>query len=109
MSRPHPQRINTSAAVLWASAFVIAALVIVQAGRLPGRPAYGEMVSTRADYTILTARSGRGRDEEPDEILFVIDNRDGVLMVYEMPDARRGKIFARDGGRLENLFQSARH
>jgi hypothetical protein len=40
------EQINPSAAVLWASAFVIAALVIVQAGRLPGPAARAEMSSS---------------------------------------------------------------
>ena len=31
----HVRNINTPAAVLWASAFVIAALIVIQAGRLP--------------------------------------------------------------------------
>ena len=34
------QKINSSAAVLWASAFIIAALVIIQAGKLTGQAAF---------------------------------------------------------------------
>ena len=34
--------INTPAAVLWASAFGLAALVIVQAGKLPQNQAYAD-------------------------------------------------------------------
>ncbi len=106
MSRP--QHISNSAAALWASALVIAALTIVQAGRLPSQPAHGEMTASRADYTIRTTNSGRGGDVDPDELLYVIDNRDQVLMVYEIEDARRGQIILRDGGSLDLLFRRAR-
>lgn len=103
-----PMQLNTTSAALWASAFVIAALVIVQAGRLPVPAAHGEMAASRADYTLLTARSGKGRDTKPHDILYVIDNRDQVLMVYFMEDARRGQILPIDGGPIDNLFRGAR-
>ncbi|MHC4103201.1 MAG: hypothetical protein ACYSW1_20235, partial [Planctomycetota bacterium] len=64
-------QINPSAAVLWASAFVIAALTIVQAGRLQGPTARAEMASSSGDYTLVAGRSGRGRDERPNELLYV--------------------------------------
>ncbi|MHC4416475.1 MAG: hypothetical protein ACYS0G_14475 [Planctomycetota bacterium] len=96
------------AAALWASAFVIAALTIVQAGRLPGPAAHGEVAASRADYALLTASSGRGGEVDPDELLYVIDNRDQVLMVYEIENAQRRQVLLRDGGPLENLFRRAR-
>ena len=106
MSRP--AQIDTSAAVLWASAFVIAALTILQAGRFAGPAAHAEMSSSSGDYTLVTTDSGRGGDVDPDELLYVIDNRDQVLMVYEIEDARRRQVFLRDGGSLDNLFRRAR-
>ncbi len=66
------------------------------------------MTASRADYTIMTTNSGRGGDADPDELLYVIDNRDQVLMVYEIEDARRGQIILRDGGSLDILFRRAR-
>ncbi len=99
---------TTPVAVLWASAFVIAALTIVQAGRLPGQSAYAETVSDLGDYTVLTARTGKGPDDRPNEALWVIDNRERVLIVYEMEDAQRGIFIVRDGGSLQNLFRTAR-
>lgn len=101
-------QISPSAAVLWASAFVIAALTIVQAGRLPGPSARAEVASSRGDYSLLTGRSGRGRDERPNELLYVIDNRDQVLLVYDVEEAQRGVVNAVDGGPLGNLFRGAR-
>ncbi len=106
MSRP--QHISKTAATLWASALLIAALTIVKAGRQPSHTAHGEMTMSRADYTIMTTNSGRGGDADPDELLYVIDNRDQVLMVYEIEDARRGHIILRDGGSLDILFRRAR-
>ncbi len=99
---------TTPVAALWASAFVIAALAIVQAGRLPGQAAYAETVSESGDYTVLTARTGKGPDERPHEALWVIDNRERVLIVYDLEDAQRGNFIVRDGGSLENLFRAAR-
>ena len=96
-----------TAAVLWASAFVIAALVILQAGRLPGPSAYAETASARGNYSLLTARSGTGNDLKPNEVLYVLDNRESVLMVYDIEGVQRG-IFSRDGGPVENLFRAAR-
>jgi len=99
------QQFDPARAILWASAFVLASLVILQAGKLPGNPAYAGQVSSAGAYTILTADSGRGDDANPDEILVVIDNRTEALMVYET-DGRSG-IVPRDGGNLANLFRQA--
>ncbi len=104
----HSQTVSLPAAALWASAFVIGALTIVQAGRLPQAAAYGEMSASHGDYTILTTDSGRGGDIDPDEILYVIDNRAEVLLVYEIEDARRRQVILRDGWSLRGLFQRAR-
>jgi hypothetical protein len=100
--------INPAAAVLWASAFVIAAIIIMQAGRLPGNMAHAEVVADRASYTLMTADSGRGGDTEPDELLYIIDSREQVMLVYEVEDARKKTITFRDGHSLDSLFQRAR-
>jgi hypothetical protein len=100
-------RIDSAAAALWASAFVIAAMIIVQAGRLPLNPAYAEMTSTRSSYSIMSANGGRGDDADPDEVLYVIDNRSEVLLVYEVADVRTGAVVPRDGGALPPLFRNA--
>jgi hypothetical protein len=99
---------KTSAAVLWASAFVILALIIMQAGRMQGNAAYAEVVADRGSYTLMTADSGRGGDEDPDEILYVIDSREQTLLVYEVEDARKKQVIFREGQPLDQLFQRAR-
>jgi hypothetical protein len=105
MTTPRHHRLDVSRTILWASAFVIAALVIVQAGRLPANQAYAETVSTKSGYTLLTADSGRGAEENPDEILCVIDNAAEVMLVYEV-DARSRTIVVRDGGPLAPYFRN---
>ena len=100
--------INGSAAALWASAFVIIAFIIVQAGRLPGNQAMAGVASERGSYTLLTASTGIGPEARPDDALFVLDSRDQVLLVYDIENISRKQITLRDGGSLENLFVRAR-
>jgi len=102
------RRINTAAAVLWASAFVLAALVITQAGRLPINPAYAEMGVENGDFTLVTSNSGRGENAAPYELLYVLDSRDEVLLVYEIEDAHQRQIVLRGGADLPVWFRNAR-
>ena len=68
---------------LWASAFVIAALVIMQTARIgAGNNAIGEMAIAGMDYTMLTTNSGNG------EILAVLNNRDGNMYAYEVTSSK---------------------
>ncbi len=100
--------VNSAAAVLWASAFILTALVITQAGSLPGNPAYADMAVESGGFTLLTVDAGRGNDCDPEELLYVIDSRDEVLLVYEIEDTRQKQIVLRGGGSLSNLFINAR-
>jgi len=102
------RQLNPAAAVLWASAFIIAALVIVQAGRLPANAAYASVAASNGDYLLLTANSGAGDDAEPDELLYVIDSRDQVYYVYEIENISRNQMILRAGGSLDALFRTAR-
>lgn len=103
-------------AVLWASAAVIAAMLILQAGRLtepsvlPGPTPDAAMSSAMMGdgFAVVAGRSGRGDDADPTEVVWVLDSRSEALMVYEIADARRGDIIFRGGSDLRVLFQSAR-
>jgi hypothetical protein len=100
-------------AMLWASAAVIAGLLILQAGRPPVPPGPGPdpaMSSAMGGdgFAVVAGRSGRGDDADPTEIVWVLDSRAEALMVYEIEDARRGDIIFRQGADLRVLFQSAR-
>ena len=102
------RNINASAAVLWASAMLIAAMIIVQAGKLPGNAAFASTVSEKGSYTILTADSGKGGDVQPDEVVYVIDSRDQTMLVYEIENARQKRMVLRAVGPLDNLSRNAR-
>ena len=100
--------INTPAAVLWASAFGLAALVVVQAGKLPGNQAYADQGVQGGGFTLLTTDSGRGDDASPDELLYVLDSRSEFLLVYEIPNARQQQMILRQGANLPVWFANAR-
>lgn len=100
-------RINPSAAVLWASAMIIAALVIMQAGRLPINQAYASTTMTRGDYTLCTATTGLGNNFAPNMVVYVIDNQDQVLMVYDIESPQQNRLILRDGVNLVSLFSDA--
>lgn len=100
--------LNPAAAVLWASAFVIGAMVIVQAGRLPGHAVHADMTADRGSYTLMTASAGRGPEAAPNEMLFVIDSREQMLLVYEIEDYRKRQITLREGYNLDEQFLRAR-
>ncbi len=100
--------VNAAAAALWASAFVIAAMIIVQAGRLPGNAAHAGMVADRGSYTLLTGSSGRGKDTNPNDVLYVIDSREQMLLVYEIEDPQKKQVVLREGYRLDDQFMRAR-
>ncbi|MEC9373492.1 MAG: hypothetical protein VYC34_06595 [Planctomycetota bacterium] len=83
------RRVDTGAAALWASAFVILALIVSQAGRLPGvNPAYAGNVSEVGDLTILTADSGDNED-----ILCILDNRSEKLFIYGVQNRQSVELF----------------
>ena len=63
---------------LWASAAVIAALILSQAGRIQGNAAMAEMAITGSDYAIMTTKGGN------EEIFYVVDKRGGKIFAYEL-------------------------
>lgn len=76
-------RTHTACFALIASAFVLAAILILQIDR-KGQPntaqADGQVISQPA-FTMMTART-RGQQGNGDESLFILDNNTGVLIVY---------------------------
>jgi hypothetical protein len=83
------QRVSLATAGLWASAFILAALVVVQAGRLAGDRLWGasvaraDVVSRVGDYTTLTFNSGS------DDVLAVLDGRGEQLFAYRIQNQNR--------------------
>lgn len=103
-----PRRINPAFATMWATAFILGGMILMQAGRVPSNSAHAGTANGHDDFSVLTARSGSGDLSSPNDLLYVIDGRDEVLLVYEVEDARKGGITLRDGGSLEVLFRSSR-
>jgi hypothetical protein len=62
----------------------------------------------QSGYTLITADSGRGGDEDPHELLYVIDGRGETLLVYEIENVQRGQLVMREGRNLSRLFMEAR-
>ncbi len=72
---------STVAGLLWVSAFVLAALVIVQSGRMVGggNLAKADVVSRVGDYTTLTMSANTSED-----LALVLDGRAEKLFVYRI-------------------------
>ncbi|MCP3902875.1 MAG: hypothetical protein GY715_04490 [Planctomycetes bacterium] len=100
--------VSFQSGALWASAFVIAALIILQAGRLPGNPAYAETAVNADEFTLVTANSGRGGKADPNEVLYILDGRGELLLMYEIEDVQKKQIFLRHGASLPTWFANAR-
>ena len=95
------RRVDTGAAALWASAFVIMAMIVTQASRLGlGSAAYAE-VSKAGDLTTLTAMS-----RSNDHVLLVLDGRTETLSAYGI--VNRSSIRAYPVHDLRELFTLAR-
>jgi hypothetical protein len=99
--------ISPAAAVLWGSAMILAALVIMQAGRLPINAAYAETAMTGGNFSLLTVSTGQGQASMPNQVLYVIDSRDQVLLVYEIENLQQNRIILRDGAGLDTMFRNA--
>lgn len=81
-------RLN-STAFLSASALLIAALVVVQAGRLlTGTPAQADMVSTSGVFTALTSEATNSND-----VLLVLDGRSEELLVYKVENQNSVELY----------------
>ncbi len=100
---------RTSAAILWGSAFIVAALILLTAGRLPENPAYADMATTgNGGFSMVTAVSGFGPADRPYEILYVIDNQSQMFYIYAVEAATDRRIALRGGASLPALFRAGR-
>lgn len=97
---PETRRVAPGAAVLWASAFVILAMILAQASRL-GAPAYAGDVSTVGDFTVLTVAAGNNED-----ILLALDPRSDRVLAYSV--VRGQNLDFRGSYTLTELFQAGR-
>lgn len=95
------RRVDHGLAALWASAFVIAALVLTQAGRLTGlEPTAAADVSEVADLTVVTTNAGSGWD-----VMALLDRRGEVLYVYGVSGGRNVELYQVQ--KLNEVFEQA--
>jgi len=89
-----------SSGALWASAVVIAALIIVQAGRMGPEPARADVVGAAAGTTALTF-------EVPcEDLLALVDGRQEMLFVYRVQNKNSMELMRSYS--LPELFAEAR-
>lgn len=102
MSARHDDtRIDSAAATLWASAIVVLALVILQAGRLGAGAQARAEVSEVGDTVIATSAIEVGED-----IFAVLDSRAEKLMLYTV--VNRNEIALQQTVDLPTLFLEAK-
>ncbi|HMN96809.1 MAG TPA: hypothetical protein PKC43_07180 [Phycisphaerales bacterium] len=94
--------------MLAATAFILAALVILQAGRLPVAEAWAGGAAAAGDFSVVTATNGLGKESRPHELLYLVDNRSELLFVYEVEDASRRSLVLREVTSLPVLFRAGR-
>lgn len=94
--------VSAGSTALWASAFVLIALILVQAGRLPGGSvAHAGNVQQVGELTILTAETGAEQDA-----IYVLDSVNGLLLVYDVQN--RASIDLVQSYSVPRLFTDAR-
>ena len=109
MNKQSVNRNQVATSILLATAFLIGALVIMQAGRLPQQSAFaGDAITGAEGFTMITASSGFGKDTRPYELCFVLDNYSDMMFVYEVPQSTSRSVVLRNGTDLPYLFGISR-
>ena len=77
-------RTQTACFCLLASAFILAAILVVRVDQqAASNAAYADQVIAMPAFTMMTARTrGDPQDDGGEESLFILDNNAGVLVVY---------------------------
>lgn len=110
---PVRQSLSLPSALLWASAFVLAGLVIMQAGKAAasGRSRDAalaaatsmDVVSRIGEFTTLTFSVGTSGS---DDVLLVLDSRGEDLFTYRILNQRQVEFLGRED--LKTVFATAR-
>lgn len=104
--------LTMASAALWASAFLLAALTIIQAGRLPFNAAHAAGAANQGGQgtSVITLATGLGPDTKPYEALWVLDGRGEMLFVYYIENANSGEkaLLLRQAIPVPELFRVAR-
>jgi hypothetical protein len=108
----HPaDRSQTARIVLVATAIMLAALTIIQAGRIDVNAAHaGTANAGPQGSSMVTIDSGLGPKDRPYETLWVLDGRGEMLFVYYIENANAGEksLLLRQVISLPDLFRKAR-
>jgi len=110
-SRPTRDRPSTTIAnaILGASAFVLAGLTLVQAGRMtPSAHANESSNSGQLGYSVATIRSGMGPDTRTHDLLYIVDSRGELLYIYFIENVADRRVLLRQVQSLPALFRQAR-
>jgi len=98
-----------ASALLAASAFVLAGLTILQAGRATSTAFAAESANSgQLGYSIATIRSGMGPDGRPHDMLYIIDSRGELLYIYFIENVAQQRVWLREVVSLPQLFRVAR-
>jgi hypothetical protein len=96
------QQTTIGNATLWASAFIITALVLVMSGRHTPR-ANAEGVNSANGFTLLTTLNGQGS-----EFLYLIDDESSMLIVYSISNPQlNAKMEISAAWYLPSMFNTA--
>ena len=110
-NKQRARQLNMPAALLWASAFLLAALTIIQAARLPLNAAYAGAANQGGQgMSVVTQNTGLGPAERPYEALWVLDGRGEMLFSYYVENAHAGAkaLLLRQAIPVTELFRVAR-
>lgn len=82
-------QLSISSSVLWASAFLLGGMVLLQAGRIGDRRAEADSTMGSEGFSVVTVNNGLGGNDSshPFQNLCVIDSRAEVLYVYYIQSA----------------------
>ncbi len=110
MSEPRDTQSTQGPAVLWASAFLLAGLILfklsgsteprLDPSALFGSPAHAGLVSSVGEFTLMTVDGGT------EDILLVIDNVSEEMLVYRVENQRVVNLEGRY--KLPEVFEGAR-
>jgi hypothetical protein len=87
--------------MLWASAFILAGMIVLQSGRSGSTEARADLVASAGGVTLMTVRAAPGED-----LLLVIEGHREELFIYRVEDQRTTELQRRYS--LPQLFAEAR-
>ncbi|MBX2853140.1 MAG: hypothetical protein KTR15_15505 [Phycisphaeraceae bacterium] len=101
-------RIQTACFCLIASAFVLAAILVVRVDQQSAsNAAHADMVIAQPQFTMMTARTrgggGGNNGNAGDESLFILENTRGILLVYT-PNIGREQLTPITSIKMSEIF-----